>query len=63
MKTSNIKYSTFAKINNEICAHRFFVTEEAKNKWCNKQYRVFGEDVEVEVYDFKTDLLLERWHA
>lgn len=63
MKASNIKYSAFAKINNEILAHRFFVTEQAKNNWCNKQYRVFGEDVEVEVYDFNTDARIERWHA
>lgn len=63
MKTENIKFSAFAILNNEIVAHKHFVTEEAKNNWCNKQYRVHGEDVVVEVYRPFTNIRLEVWGA
>ena len=69
MKAKNIKYSVVALMDNQIKAHRFFCSDEAKNKWCNKQYNVFGEEVTVEVYDFNDhrDPLdqkpIEVWHA
>lgn len=63
MKLDNVKYSAFAILNNDIVAHRYFVTEAAKNNWCNKQYRLHGENVIVEVWEAFTDKLLERWGA
>ena len=63
MYSKNVKYSAFAMIENKVVGHKFFVTENAKNNWCNKQYRVHGEDVTVEVYDFNTHKRLEIWHA
>lgn len=63
MKFENIKYSAFATTDGRNFEARFFVTEKAKNNWCNKQYRKQGEGVTVKVYDFKTDKLVETWHA
>lgn len=63
MKYSNAKYFAQAFLDGEIVAVRVFVTEQAKNNWCNKQYNVFGEDVTVEVRNYKTFALLETWHA
>lgn len=63
MKFENIKYSAFATIDGKNFECRFFVTEGAKNNWCNKQYRRMGEEATVKVYDFKTDKLIETWHA
>lgn len=62
MKVINMKYSAFAMLNNEIKAHRFFCSEDAKDNWCNKQYNRFGEEVTVEVYDMSMNLI-ETWHA
>ena len=63
MKCNNIQYSACAVVNGEIVAHKFFVTEQAKNNWCNRQYKKVGEAVIVEVYNFETGNLIETWSA
>lgn len=63
MWTKNIKYSAYAIVNGECIAQRFFCSEQAKDNWCNKQGRKYGEDVTVEVRNFQTDAVIEHWHA
>lgn len=57
----NYKYMVFVMRKNDIIAHRCFVTEEAKNNYCNKCYNRFGEDVVCDVRDFDTFETLETW--
>ena len=63
MKTANIKYTANAMLNGKCVATRMFCTEQAKDNWCNKQYRRFGEDVMVIVRNLKTDAVVECWQA
>ena len=75
MKISNIKYLANAILGGKVKATRTFCSDAAKDNWCNRQYRRFGEEVTVEVYrysDFDKDFddfmanpprAIETWHA
>ena len=67
MKTVNIKYAAYAIMGSIILESKFFVTEAAKNNWCNKIGRKYNGQATVEVYRYDascmTEALLETWNA
>lgn len=65
MKVSNIKYyaEAFDLSTGRIVGKRFFCTEEAKSKWCNKWGYKLHEYAFVKVFNFVTGNLVEEWGA
>lgn len=65
MRVSNIQFFCFVYDKREpykILKSRAFVSEQAKNKWCNSQYKN-NDYIIVEVYNGLTDRLIETWSA
>lgn len=63
MKVSNILYKVEVRVGGKVIKIRHFVTEEAKNKYCNLQYSLVGENATCLVYNFNTQNLIETWAA
>lgn len=66
MKITNVKYIVDVFKGDKEIKTRYFVSEHAKDNFCNRQYKMGDPttyDVVCKVYSFETLNLIETWAA